>query len=121
MAERHKARDWPPDVVNVAGTTLLMANVALQQWRREDFGEALVTARVAKGGLLLLGKILDELQGRSDLVPPHGKAALGQGWTVQPSPPTTAAPPVSPGTDASGGDAAPAGRQPPCLAGRPGA
>ena len=64
MAERHKVRDWPPDVVNVAGTTLLMANVALQQWRREDFGEALVTARVAKGGLLLQGKILDELQGK---------------------------------------------------------
>ena len=56
MAERHKVRDWPPDVVNVAGTTLLMANVALQQWRREDFGEALVTARVAKGACYCWGR-----------------------------------------------------------------
>ena len=50
--------------------------------------------------------------GRSDLVSPHSKAALGPGWNIQPSPPTTAAPPVSQATDAPGGDAAPVGWQP---------
>ena len=55
--------------------------------------------------------------GGTDVVPAHGKADSGTGRVVQPPPPSATTTSVSQATDASGRDAAPAGWEPPPLAG----
>jgi len=58
MIQFNEVQDWPGGALTVAATTLLIADVALQQWRREEYGQCLVTSEVARRGEAELTKLL---------------------------------------------------------------
>lgn len=60
MIQFNKVEHWPEGALAVAATTLLIADVALQQWRRGEYGECLVTCEVARRGEAKLAKLLED-------------------------------------------------------------
>ncbi len=60
MIQHSEGKHWPDGALTVAATTLLIADVALQQWRREQFAECLVTCTVAARGEAELAKLLED-------------------------------------------------------------
>ena len=60
MIHHSEVDHWPDGAFTLAATTLLIADVALQQWRREEYGECLVTCTVASRGEAELAKLLED-------------------------------------------------------------